>query len=565
MSTIKITSPGNNNDIQPLIQKAADSAINGDTIELPEGQFVVNKSITVKKFVSIKGQGKDKTILYRSESTPDNTLSNDSSWRGIIRYVTNSLISSGVIISDLTVRSKKPSLVNGDGLSLAADIGIEMVNCIDFVITRCKIENFGNGGVSIYHDDEKASGLIHNNEFNHNCKGYTALGLGYGVVIYGANKKWINDPKFGSSNFIFVENNTFDYHRHSIAAGGCALYVFRHNTVKNNIAGNTAHAIDGHEARLEGVDNYYSTRAFEVYNNTIINTMFKDGTGNVANGTSIVAGKNPSWLVECAIRPRGGEALIYGNYIEGYRFGIGVVNANATSSSTYPTPYQSGYDSAIKYGANHTGFDGDKGAGDVFIWGNNYKTYAVGNSQCVEFYNYTPSNLKLSRDYHMVAKPNYTGYTYPHPLSKTDIIVVVPPIDKLTISASSINTSCFEANDGIASVIVNGGIASAYTYNWNTVPVQTKAIATNLSAGTYSVIVKDGVSSAITSVVVGKPSQLNLSTEINLSIDGGVAPYFCEISNQQNEIVKLQLDSGIYTIAIKDKNGCSKKLSIRIK
>ena len=52
---------------------------------------------------------------------------------------------------------------------------------------------------------------------------------------------------------------------------------------------------------------------------------------------------------------------------------------------------------------------------------------------------------------------------------------------------------------------------------------------------------------------VGKPSQLNLS-EINLSIDGGgVAPYFCEISNQQNEIVKLQLDSGIYTIAIKDK------------
>ena len=115
MCTIKITSPGNNNDIQPLIQKAVDSAINGDIIELPEGQFIVNKSITVKKFVSIKGQGKDKTILYRSESTPDNTLSNDSSWRGIIRYVTNSLISSGVIISDLTVRSKKPSLVNGDG------------------------------------------------------------------------------------------------------------------------------------------------------------------------------------------------------------------------------------------------------------------------------------------------------------------------------------------------------------------------------------------------------------------------------------------------------------------
>ena len=44
--------------------------------------------------------------------------------------------------------------------------------------------------------------------------------------------------------------------------------------------GNTAHAIDGHEARLEG-RYYYIPWAFEVYNNTIINTMFKDGTGNL--------------------------------------------------------------------------------------------------------------------------------------------------------------------------------------------------------------------------------------------------------------------------------------------
>lgn len=560
MSIIKIANPGSNNDIQPLIQKAADSAINGDTIELPEGQFVVNKSITVKKFVSIKGQGKDKTILYRSESTPDSTLSNDSAWRGIIRYVTNSLLSSGVIISDLTVRSKKPSMVNGDGLSVAADIGIEMINCIDFVITRCRIENFGNGGVSIYHDDEKVSGLIHNNEFNHNCKGYTALGLGYGVVVYGANKKWIADPKFGSSNFIFIEDNTFDYHRHSIAAGGCALYVFRNNTVKNNIAGNTAHAIDGHEARLEGVYNYYSTRAIEVYNNTIINTLFKDGTSNVPNGTSIVAGKSPSWLVECAIRPRGGEALIYGNYIEGYRFGIGVVNANATSSSTYPTPYQSGYDSAVKYGANHTGFDGDKGDGDVFIWNNDYKSYAPGNSKCVDFYNYTPTNLKLNRDYHMVPKPNYTGYTYPHPLTKVSVIV-----PKLSISASSINTSCFNSKDGVASVIVSGGVGSGYTYSWNSVPVQTKAIATKLSAGTYSVIVKDGVSSATTSVVVGKPNPLSITTNISLNVDGGVAPYTYEWSNGQTGLANLELTAGTYTVTVKDKNGCSKKLSVRIK
>lgn len=114
-------------------------------------------------------------------------------------------------------------------------------------------------------------------------------------------------------------------------------------------------------------------------------------------------------------------------------------------------------------------------------------------------------------------------------------------VPKLSISASSINTSCFNSKDGVASVIVSGGVGSGYTYSWNSVPVQTKAIATKLSAGTYSVIVKDGVSSATTSVVVGKPNPLSITTNISLNVDGGVAPYTYEWSNGQTGLANLEL------------------------
>lgn len=413
LKIIKVPSPGNDNDIQPAFQAAVNGAFIGDVIELPEGRFIVNKSVVIKKFLSIRGQGLGKTVLYRSENTSDNLLTNSTEWRGILRFDINSNSSSGIIVSDLTLKSKKPCMVDGDGLSLAADIGIEMIKCVDFVITRCRFENFGNGAVSIVHDDSIVGGLIKKNEFIHNVKGADGLGLGYGVVVYGANKKWLINPRFGSSNFIFVEDNVFDYHRHSIAAGGCALYVFRYNRVLNNTAACSSHAIDAHEARLQSGGNYFSSRAIEVYENIIINKTFKDGSKFCPNGTPIVPGKSVDWLTETAIYTRGGEAIIYENYIEGYRFGVGLV-ANQILKNAYPIPYQQGYLSALKYGINHTGVDGDKGNGDVFMWNDHYQSYAP---KTVYFNNYSDTYLKIERDYHLFAKPGYKAYTYPHPLS----------------------------------------------------------------------------------------------------------------------------------------------------
>ena len=409
--TIQVPFP-NGSDIRPLIQSAVNSAVNGDIIELPAGRHILTGTININKFISFKSQGDEDglihTLLFRPENLSDNNLQHVS----MLFFNIQSTSNSKITVTGILFRSKKPSMVNGDGLSKAPDIGIEFYKCYGFTVKNCQFENFGDAAIQITHHDSIVGGLVTNNKFYHNAKGYDALGLGYGVSVYGENKKWIVDPKFGSSNFIFIENNVFDYHRHSASGGGCALYVFRYNTVLNNIAGNSSHAIDAHEARLDGTGNNYSTRAIEVYNNTIINTTFRNSTSNCANNTPISTNnQNPDWLTETAIIIRGGEALIHDNYIEGYRFGVGLV-ADQIFRNVYPIPYQQGYLSILQYGISHTGVDGIKSSGDIFIWNNNYIRFNS-SSQCSPFYNYSLSYIKEERDYHLYTKPNYIPLIYP--------------------------------------------------------------------------------------------------------------------------------------------------------
>jgi hypothetical protein len=406
---INIPSPGQNKDIQPAIQAALALARSGDEIDLPEGTFSVRKTILVTKFISFRGAGISKTILYRPENMNDSVLSADSA-SCLFKFSINSVTSGNVVVSDMCLKSKVPCVNTGDGGSLAADIGIKFINCLDFVITRCHFENFGNAGVSIVHDDNTARGLICKNEFYHNVKGPDGLGLGYGVVVCGSNKQWVSDPRFGSDNFIFVEDNTFDFHRHAIAAGGCGLYVFRFNTViNNNIGPYAGQAIDAHEARQVPGTNYFSTRAVEIYNNQVINTTFKDGS-------AIAPGGSAKGLVENAILIRGGEALIHDNEIQGFRFGIGMMNFVVQGPQPYPMIAQTGYSSGLKYGKEHTGSDFNYGDGDLFAWNNQFTRYA-GSDSSSQFYNYQPQYFLAERDFHLYAKPSYQSYIYPHPYS----------------------------------------------------------------------------------------------------------------------------------------------------
>lgn len=295
---IMVQAPAADEDIQPNFQAALDKAVAGDEIVVPAGHYQVMKTIVVNKPLFIHGAGMGKTILSRPEMLSDQTLSADTANS---MFVCSPGTGKGnLIISGLCLKSKYPSQNASDRGSMASDIGIKLVKCMGFVVTHCRFENFGYAAVWVQHSDQAASGLISKNQFSHNVKGIDGLGLGYGVVVFGTNEQWVDDPQFGSDNFIFVEDNTFAIHRHAMAAGGCGRYVFRYNTVTDNYIGaHSGQAIDAHEARQVKGMNYYSTRAVEIYNNKVINTTFRDGS-------PIIPGKSAKLLVENAILIRGG-------------------------------------------------------------------------------------------------------------------------------------------------------------------------------------------------------------------------------------------------------------------
>lgn len=383
-----VASPGAGKDIQPIVQSTIDLSANGDTINLPEGIFVTNQKITCSKGLTINGAGRDKTV-----------------------------IGSGTIILDVIFLFTKANNVVFKNLALVGrrdtttrDVGLRFNNCLDFVVMYNKFEHFGSSAVWVVHNDSIARGLISRNIFNDNERGYEGLGLGYAVSVYGENKKWIDKIIWGTDNFIYIENNIMNKHRHSIAAGGCGLYVSRYNYILTNTI---SHAIDMHEARQNNGSNHYATRAADVYGNILINTTDK-------NGKDIEAGSSPRYLAEAGITCRGGEMLVHDNYISGYRFGVGITNGlvwqHQDSAYAYPIFCQQGYLSGKNYGPLHTGTKMPKGDGDVFVWNNIFlNNCSLDKVSCSDFYNYLPKFLKEGRDYHLVKKPSYKSYKYPHP------------------------------------------------------------------------------------------------------------------------------------------------------
>jgi hypothetical protein len=453
------------------IQGAHDAGANGDNIVLPSGTYACNGVVILTKFISISGQGYANTILYRSESTPDATL---ETWSEFFRFNINSTASSNIRVTNICLKSKLPcmnSTVDGggndvtalDGLSLARDCGIRMTKCKDFLIAGCKFENFGNAAIYVEHDDSLVGGAISNNYFLHNAKGKMASGLGYGVVLYGGNTKWLSNPRFGTSNFIFIEDNTFDYHKHTVAAGGCALYVFRHNTVLNNIAGSSTAAIDAHEGRGPGNgSNSFATRAIQVSDNTITNLTFRNGEA-WGNNVTLASVASPTTtdiqhLTEACIKTRGAASWVYSNTISGYRFGIAIsVNASCGSScGTYPIAGQTGYLSALRYGSAHSGVSNGYDLDDMFLWGNTFTKYVPANSANKLFYNYNTDSVYVrhDREYHYLTPAAFTEYTYPHPLAATG-----NPTTGITLTG----TTTIKSGEALNNIYVE---PLFYMYNW---------------------------------------------------------------------------------------------------
>ncbi|MCB0397200.1 MAG: T9SS type A sorting domain-containing protein [Flavobacteriales bacterium] len=130
-----------------------------------------------------------------------------------------------------------------------------------------------------------------------------------------------------------------------------------------------------------------------------------------------------------------------------------------------------------------------------------------------------------------------------------------------------------EGNNGKVSVSVAGG-SSAYSFTWDTNPVQTTSTATGLHPGDYSVVIIDanGCSVTASATVQGrKPLVINkISSEASTNCDasdgtasviasggaGGTYMYEWDTNPVQTAATATGLYPGVYTVTVTDAQGC---------
>ena len=78
--------------------------------------------------------------------------------------------------------------------------------------------------------------------------------------------------------------------------------------------------------------------------------------------------------------------------------------------------------------------------------------------------------------------------------------ITIDAPDEIVLSVSFIDPSCPGCNDGSATVSAVGGVGN-FSYSWDTDPPQNTAMASNLTAGSYTVTVSDGNNCEMTAMV----------------------------------------------------------------
>jgi len=158
-------------------------------------------------------------------------------------------------------------------------------------------------------------------------------------------------------------------------------------------------------------------------------------------------------------------------------------------------------------------------------------------------------------------------------------IVINQPTPLNFVSTTSSPSTC-GSNNGSASVSVGGG-SGTLNYAWNSTPAQFTALASNLVAGSYTVLVTDQNgcldSTNVNVVDLGSPT-VTIPTSTNVScngagdgtatadVTGGVAPYTYAWNTVpiQNTITATGLNAQTYSITVTDSNGCVASSSITI-
>ncbi|MCX7607122.1 MAG: gliding motility-associated C-terminal domain-containing protein, partial [Bacteroidia bacterium] len=142
------------------------------------------------------------------------------------------------------------------------------------------------------------------------------------------------------------------------------------------------------------------------------------------------------------------------------------------------------------------------------------------------------------------------------------------------------NVSCNGGSDGSVTVSVSGG-TPPYAYSLNGGPYQASPTFGGLSAGSYTITVRDANGcTAVQNVVVTEPAALafgaplitpvrcngEMNGSITVTVTGGTPPYQYSLNGGalQNSPTFSGLAAGTYTITVQDVNGCTATSSVTV-
>lgn len=235
-----------------------------------------------------------------------------------------------------------------------------------------------------------------------------------------------------------------------------------------------------------------------------------------------------------------------------------------------------------------TGLSGAIAPADVICFGANNGVATVEANGGTEPYIYAWSNGDNTATASGLAADTYeVTVTDAEGCSFVDMITIESR-EALAAELTQQGATCNNGLDGTASVMaVSYGNTSAdlndFTYNWNSIPPQSTAIANNLIGGqTYSVTITDDLGcEVVQSISIDNPDAIQLQAQntqnvtckdgadgtVTVAASGGTTPYtylWDAAANSQATATASNLVAGNYTVTATDANECSATITVTV-